>query len=285
MSGTLLRGLAPVVASGVAFVFSPVAKDHVSLSWNEYFYLFHFGIFAFLCAWSCGVHPLIGYTLTILLTSQAGLDIAKQINNGHLADLLLPLLSFLVLHFLICHVKRSAEVLNELKTLWIDWIVMIIFFPVFSFCDLLMDTNLFFWLLGYFSGATFVSLAFLKAAEQLWTFLFPLPSTDKKQDDPPKRRFKDVMTFVHKMTISRYGWEEIRFMQLVLCLYGLYWNMTQKMFSEWDQVERWQWAFVCGVASTLWVYLGPIASGSSLSLEELRKITDRLMLSELDEYK
>jgi len=228
---------------------------------TEFVITFFVLLSAFIISWSAGLVSILRYAVTAAL-------LAKTILVGSTVNLftigILLGLGFLV-HTFTSYLKTPSEWLNTFKGLWIDWLAIIPLFPIFGFTDLLLRTDLFYPLLGYWLGSTFYTLTTLKAAEFIWHYALRNSSSSTKDEQ---------LTFIHHLQVFRSTWNTLHVGQLLLCLWLLFFLFGASLESNWVLVDRWQIAFAFGCISSLLLYLGPIAAGSALSPEELRAVQD-----------
>jgi len=241
--------------AAVFFLFDNIAKDV-----NEALIAYSVGLFCFVVSWSSGLFGVVRYTTILLLLAKLFLISAKYELETQAATLVFVIIT----HLFTSYLKTPSEWINTFKTLWIDWIILIPFFPIFSFLDLILHTDTFFPLLGYWLGATFYALGIVKLSELVWRSSF----------DTSKLKSQDLMTFVHNININRSTWNRIHVGELLICVWIVHLLFASWIHQHYFELERWHISFVIGSFSSLLLYLGPIAAGSALSLIELAALKD-----------
>lgn len=233
-------------------------------SWTAFFPCFYVGLYLFLLAWSCSLPFIVRYTILGLLLWQV---FERVVSVYPLHQVVVLFLVLLAVHAIIAHWKLSSEYTNTFKTLWLDWVFLVPLFPVFAFSDLLLKTELFYSVLGYFCGANFYGVSLIKSAEWTWTQHSRTPQGGTTTT-------QQWMTFIHQIKVTPLSWQRLHFQQLLLCLWCIGMLFGTEMLDVWQSVERWQLAFSVGAFSTICLYLGPIAAGAALSPSELEAVRD-----------
>jgi len=230
----------------------------------------------FSVSWSCGILGIVRHVILASLLGQITLKIfvTKEIELIQAGSFLAIAL---VAHFFTSFWKVGSEWTNTFKTLWLDWLLLIPLFPIFSFTDLIMRTDLFFPLMGYWIGSTFYSVGTLKTSEFVWKWIHSEVYLDQQETKPNsstvgEEESSKYMIFIHHMSVLKSTWNEIHFGQLLTSSW-----LVLFLFVNWMQQngwERWHMAYTVGVFSSYLLYLGPIAAGSALSPTELAAVRD-----------
>jgi len=275
-----MKWLIRLVANIVALVcsFGPFfSHQHFhNLSMEVQFLFFFIGFFVFSVSWSCG---LFGITRHVILASLLGqftfkILVTKEIQ---LFQAGIFLVVAIVTNFFTSNWKTSSEWANTFKTLWVDWLLLIPLFPIFSFTDLILRTDLFFPLMGYWTASTFYTVSTIKVCEFVWKFMYSEiyatqqggKATNSNHADPLSSQY---MIFIHHVSVLRSTWKQVHFGQLAMSVWLFSFLLVQWLQeNEW---ERWQVAYSLGVFSTYFLYLGPISSGFALSPRELAAVQD-----------
>jgi hypothetical protein len=250
---------------------------------EQVFFAYFTGVVLFCLSWSCGLLGITRHVLLASLLAQLGAKISTK--EIELSSVIIGALIVVVSHLFISHWKTTSESLNTFKTLWVDWFLAIPLFPLFAFSDLLLKTDIFFALLGYWIASTFFSVGTLKASELIWKYMYseiyPVPSQEDVTLDPNKNPISmskisaatvDYMIFIHRTSILKTTWKKLGLDQLIFALWLLYF-----LFGHWvllQEFEIWQLTFIFGSLSSLLIYFGPLGAGFQLTPAQLFQVLD-----------
>jgi len=272
-----IRLLANIAVLAIPFYFFFSHQQLHNISLDKLFFGFFIGLFMFSVAWSCGIFGIIRQVILASLLGQMTLKIFVT-NEIELTQAGYFLLVALVTHFFTSFWKTGSEWTNTFKTLWLDWLILIPLFPIFSFTDLILKTDLFFPLMGYWIGSTFYSVGTLKASEFVWKWInsevYLSQQESKESSSVDDEISSKYMIFIHHMSILKSTWNGIHFGELLTSSWFILF-----LFVNWMQQngwERWQMAYTVGTFSSYLLYLGPIAAGSALSPKELAAVQDAI---------
>jgi len=203
--------------------------------------------------------------------------------------------------FYALYLERSlSHSIHVVKGIFFDWVVLIIFFPVTALSDLFLQTNLFLSVVSYFCGANFFAVTTVKLAEWMWKLDYAnqlkrgatttITSTPKAKPVPisheaPTSRTisgaaiseptKDsVLFFESKFSMPASLWERLHLEQLVMCFAVMCYLMSLRMVRHPELVDRWQISFFIASASTIMMYLGPIAARSTITQQQRDQMED-----------
>eukprot|EP01118_Nematostelium_gracile_P007311 TRINITY_DN2371_c0_g1_i2.p2 TRINITY_DN2371_c0_g1~~TRINITY_DN2371_c0_g1_i2.p2 ORF type:complete len:140 (-),score=32.58 TRINITY_DN2371_c0_g1_i2:701-1120(-) len=127
--------------------------------------------------------------------------------------------------FLTSKQRGFAHWINTAKGLWVDWFLVIPFFPIFAFIDLINRTDLFLPLLGYWLGSGFYVVGLLKLAEFVWKYSFdeiystPVETVERITKKENESEFENHLTFVHQVTIKRDTMQRLSFGYLYISMW------------------------------------------------------------------
>ncbi|PRP86038.1 hypothetical protein PROFUN_05809 [Planoprotostelium fungivorum] len=251
------QGAATVIAaaSAAAIVILTTRSD-VSPFWR--FNIFFPLLSTFLLAWCVVLPSPIRYSLSLAIFAAFFDDSYER--SGSLSTSILSTIVVLLLT-IGTQSRTMGHTINTYKCMLFDWVILILGLVGTGLADLFFHTNLFFFLLSYFVGANMIGLGVYKLCDRLW-------HNDMNHNDDTEE--ETIMHFLHMSSITHKTWSRLGLRELVF-IFTLFFHM---LLNSTYPLSRWQWGLFIGCYSTLYAYLGLVASGKPLSRAEFIELQD-----------
>jgi len=253
----LLKLISNLVVPVLAFSFPSLCEvNKTSFSLDETLLLLHLGVLTVILLWSsAGLHLLIRCLTILVLLAQILISLTPFSSTNFVE----VLLSVTFLYFT-CYNKRTSNWFSSAKTIFFDWLTLIVLFPATGFLDLIARTSTFGMNLGFFLGANVLGMATVKAAQFIW--------------DSDDSKTQDQVTFIHLMKIDTGTLKRLHFIELIVCVWMTYYLFIRYLIASGVFLLDWRIGLSLGFVSTIVGYFGPIAAHAVLTPEEVNKYSD-----------
>jgi len=262
-----------VISSVVVLLITVVLPDYCLKKKSDTFVdtailftVFSIGMFVFVSGWSYGlIPPVMSFCFASMLIQLGRVLHPFLLSDTFSSPISLPVFgALLLIHILSCHNAHTSRFLCDFKTIWIDWLLSILLFPIFGFWDILKGTDMFSTVVGHFLGANMIGVGIVKAAEFFWRWKSQQPKISEPKPD---------LTLVHLMKIPHHVFPTVHAYELIMCSHIMFYFLLTSLSMN-GVVEMWKISFLVGMWSTVVCYLGPIASKAILTPEEALKYQD-----------
>ncbi len=171
-----------ILANTIVFTLScslPFVCDitQTKYSVNTTFLIFHIGINGFILAWSFGrLHFLVrlGSILAVVLQTRSILFSLAEDNVLYLG-------TFFIAFYLTCYNHDTSNWICSAKTVFFDWLVLILMIITSGFADIMLRTDTFTSLLGFFFGSNIFGLVSVKGSQFMWERASHLDTQDPNE--------------------------------------------------------------------------------------------------------